>query len=216
MKLSIENIAAHSFKDYHVKGFDYLCLHRSPELTLKVYVFDGVVAEAAEVVMPHDHRYGFDTIVLAGQVTNFKFAAVANGCDSHPHVARYERFAYQTPLNNGSGFSWESTAWLWRHRRQTYGRGRRYRQGYRDLHTIRVAGSETVLMLIQYTDQVPMFEPTRAYRRASLGTEPPALSGLYKRFSEDEIIDHVEKIERLTKVDISSIVQRHQPGEIHP
>lgn len=35
------DICANSFRNFHTKGFDYLCVKRSAELTRKVYFFEG-------------------------------------------------------------------------------------------------------------------------------------------------------------------------------
>lgn len=64
MTVHLDEILAHSFTDFHAKGLDYLCLLRSPEITVKAYFFEGDVASAPEVVVPHDHRYCFNTRVL--------------------------------------------------------------------------------------------------------------------------------------------------------
>ena len=37
----IDDIQANSYRDFHAKGLDYLCIRRDLELTLKVYFFDG-------------------------------------------------------------------------------------------------------------------------------------------------------------------------------
>lgn len=67
-QIPMDYVIANSFKDYHVKGFDYICLQRSPRETVKLYFFDGDVSKMPEVVNPHDHRYDFDTVCLSGAV----------------------------------------------------------------------------------------------------------------------------------------------------
>ena len=92
-RLDIDQIVEHSFKDMHVRGFDYLCLHRSPEETIKLYFFDGDMAKKPEVVAPHDHRYDFETYVAAGAVENVWFRRSHN--DELGEVFNW--FEYRTP-----------------------------------------------------------------------------------------------------------------------
>ena len=54
-----------------------------------------------------------------------------------------------------------------------------------DFHTIRIAMNETVLMLLQKEDVVPLDKPTLTFTR---DREPPSLDGLYSRFTADEVV----------------------------
>ena len=78
---SEENVAllcAASFKDFHTKGFDYLCLKRTPH-TIKLYILDGDASKLPGVVNPHDHRYAFRTTVLCGEMVDYRFIPNAGG-----------------------------------------------------------------------------------------------------------------------------------------
>jgi hypothetical protein len=194
--LELEEVMAHSFKDFHVKGFDYLCLRRSPEKTVKLYLFEGDVSRAAEVVNPHDHRYDFDTLCLAGSVRNHRFCRL----DRPPifeNETAYEVFAYRTPLNGGNGFTHIGREALGKHGAYTYAAGQSYRLRAEDLHTIEVAGNETMLVLTQYHDVVPLDQPTVTF---TTGKEPPSLSGLYSRMTADDVLDRLRKVERVTSL----------------
>ena len=175
MKIDIANVVANSFRDLHVKGFDYLCLKRSPELTVKLYVYDGDVSKMPEIVNPHDHRYDFMTTCLVGGVVNHEF-------ERHSEGMTYNAFDYDTPLNGGGGFSWREEIKLRRRRSSAYGRGGDYWFPHDAIHTIQLTDSQTVLMLQQFSDVVPIGVPTTMF---SLGNEPPTLDGLYRKFTED-------------------------------
>ena len=69
----LEQMVENSFRNFHAKGFDYLCLQRSPGLTLKAYFFDELPGGIAEVVCPHDHRYPFTTTVLSGYMRHYRY-----------------------------------------------------------------------------------------------------------------------------------------------
>lgn len=177
----IASIIANSFKDYHVKGFDYLCLLRTPQVTDKFYFFGDDIAELPEVVHPHDHRYDFHTFVLAGEMTNSVFV-------EHPHGHPYECFDYRTPLNGGNGFTWRREAKLRRAVEIRYTPGESYEMGANELHTIRILQPGTVLRVLQYADRVPIDQPTRTFTSSK---EPISLAGLYSRFTADEVTDRL-------------------------
>lgn len=180
--IDVEKAVANSYRDFHVKGFDYICLERAPELTKKLYFFDGDVSKLPEVVSPHDHRYHFVTEVLAGASENVWFEEGAAGkC--------YNRFRYDTPLNGGKGFVFDGVSHLREKERKRYSAQDEeswYEMRAEELHTIRMVENETVLLLTQYEDVVPIGVPTSTF---VLGDgAAPSLDGLYRRFTADEVI----------------------------
>ena len=178
--ITMEAMLANSIKDYHVKGFDYICLRRTPNETVKLYFFDGDVAKLPEVVNPHDHRYDFHTTCLAGSVTNRNFRR-----DGSPgYCKRYQRFEWMTPLNGGDGFRWAGEVDLVETASQTANRNEGYYMRSHGLHTIRLNQPGTILLLRQFEDMVPLDVPTQTF---TLDKEPPSISGLYSRFTADQI-----------------------------
>lgn len=198
----IETICANSYRDFHTKGFDYLCLTRTPELTRKVYFFDGDLHDLPELVIPHDHRYPFVTTVLAGAVRNKRFTALAME-KVHPTMRSqweaitepYDHFSYRTPLNGGDGFEWVGETRLMADR-DDYGwsktRGQHWRSSETEVHTLDIRCEGTVIMLEQLADVVPIDQPTNAYRRAGDRT-PPSLDGLYDRMTPDHARHRIEQ-----------------------
>jgi hypothetical protein len=182
----MRHILDHSFRDFHVKGFDYLCLRRSPERTDKFYFFEGEVAQSPEVVHPHDHRYDFITKVLAGRGANFFFEYAEDG-------EPIEEFEYRTPLLGGNGFTWARSARLKRSRERWYTAGDLYWMAAQDFHTIRVTPG-TVLHLVQFDDVVPAGTPTKCF---SKGREPINLSGLYTKFTADQALVRLAQLRTL-------------------
>jgi hypothetical protein len=156
-RINIDSVAEHSFKDMHVKGFHYLCLQRSEFETTKLYFFDGDVNKAPEVVAPHDHRYDFETYVAAGAVDNVWFRRTM----SEEIGQIFNWFEYRTPLNGGNGFTFAGEEMLWEANRSRFTKGESYYMQADDLHTIRIAGSDTVLMLVQFEDVYPEGVPLR-------------------------------------------------------
>jgi hypothetical protein len=189
---NMEEIIANSFKDYHTKGFDYLCVRRTPTETLKLYFFDGDVSKLPEVVNPHDHRYGFDSYVLAGATENIWFKEGGGKL--------YNRFAYMTKLNGGNGFTEAGTVKLRTLARGKYTKGNGYAMRADELHTIRIVENESVLMLRQYEDVVPLDQPTMTY---CLSDQPPSLDGLYSRFTPDEVIAKLKNFHDRTGISLS-------------
>lgn len=192
--IDLDETLENSFRDFHVKGFDYLCLLRSPELTVKAYFFDGDVASAPEVVNPHDHRYPFTTTVLSGEVANRQYVPITS--ERYKHEAEpYERFDYLTPLNGGSGFTWAETQHLFEISNRSYRRGAVYHQRAEEVHTIQLLAPQTVLVLHQFADVVPVDVPTRTWRRDT--REAPSLSGLYRQMDADHAIMRIKQYRQL-------------------
>jgi hypothetical protein len=184
----MQEILRNSFKDFHVKGFDYICLKRSPERTEKYYFFEGDVAQAPEVVHPHDHRYDFITQVLAGRAANLMF-------EYDLTAEPMQEFEYRTPLLGGNGFTWKRSTGLRKTREREYGPGDMYWMAADDFHTIRVR-PDTVLRLVQFRDVVPVGTPTKCFSKER---EPINLSGLYNKFTAsspqiDEVLRRIAQI----------------------
>lgn len=194
----LDTICANSFRNFHTKGFDYLCLTRTPELTRKVYFFEGNLADLPELVIPHDHRYPFVTTVLAGAVANKTFWAPSSVSadlkatwESMSEV--FDHFEYRTPLNGGDGFTWAGEKRLKGDpmpRTQT--RGRSWHCLENEVHTLDIRCEGTVIMLEQLADVVPIDAPTNAYRLAGDRT-PPSLDGLYDRMTPDHARARIEQ-----------------------
>jgi hypothetical protein len=186
----IEAICANSYRNFHTRGFDYLCLSRTPKLTRKVYFFEGDLHDLPELVIPHDHRYPFVTTVLSGAVANKTFwglhgepaADVADLWEDQTEL--YDHFEYRTPLNGGDGFTWVGERRLWSDRGTARIRGQHWFSTEQDVHTLDIRCEGTVIMLEQLEDVLPIGRPTNAYRLAADLT-PPSLDGLYDRMTPD-------------------------------
>jgi len=180
-----------SYKNFHTKGLDYICLSRSLTLTRKVYFFDGDVSKLPEVVNPHDHRYDFRTTVLRGHMSNSHYLPVVDGGDM------YNMFEWRTPLNGGDGFTFRQEMRLNEIQRTLYGDSHRQMDYYmqaHEFHTIRMHSDQCVLLLEQFSDVVPLDKPTLTFMKEK---QPPSLDGLYERFTEDEILKRLDTIKHL-------------------
>jgi hypothetical protein len=186
-QIDLDEVLAHSFRDFHAKGLDYVCLRRSPTLTHKLYFLDGDVAKLPEVINPHDHRYPFGTWVVAGRSQNVWY---------DEGIGRtFNRFRYRTPLNGGVGFEWDGEVAIRELARGDYVAGTSYRMRADEIHTIRMLENETVLFLAQYEDVVPIGMPTKTF---SLAAQPPSLDGLYGRFTADQLRDRLRRFSERT------------------
>lgn len=185
----LEVIQANSYKDFHAKGLDYICVRRSPSLTEKVYFLNGDVTKLPEVVNPHDHRYDFNTTVLAGAYVDHVY---------RPHLLYgdvYQLFDYMTPLNGGNGFTWRGEMRLMKTRSELVEKHSLTSRAADTIHTIQMMENQTVLLLRQYADKVPLSFPTKTY--VPKGEPKPDTSGLYTQFSLDEIRSRLGVIENL-------------------
>lgn len=168
----LDTIAANSFRNFHAKGLDYLCLHRSPELTIKAYFYENAGEDSAEVVCPHDHRYPFSTHILAGQSEHYRYA-IDWGSPS-----TYSCFEWKTPLLGGDGFTYLGPSPLRKQRIENHLAGSSYWCDADDIHTIRIVQPDTVLLLYQHADVVPVSRPTVTFV-PGYDREPPNLAGIY-------------------------------------
>jgi hypothetical protein len=188
---NLEAIATNSYKNFHAKGLHYVCLERSPLCTLKAYFFEGEVINSPEIVVPHDHRYDFTTEVLSGELTDIEYAECFP-CKGVPIAQTWE---YRTPLNEGNGFTWVGEIGLVKSRNRTLKQGELLLTPYHRIHTIKVK-RDTVLLLTQMQDKFTIERPTKAYSFGSKDQKPDT-SGLYERFSIDEIKDKLEHLRQL-------------------
>ena len=190
--LDIDAVLENSFKNFHTKGFDYICLKRSAAYTQKLYFFDGDASKLPEVVNPHDHRYDFTTKCIAGEVENIIYE------EDQERGNTFQVYKYFTPLNRGKGFKWAGETRLTEKSRESYKPGDNYFMTHDQLHTIRMVKNETVIMLGQFEDVVPVGEPTRTFAQTM-----PSLEGLYDRFTADEIIAKLTRLkERVPSFDL--------------
>lgn len=188
--MNIEEIILHSFKDFHVKGFEYLCVKRTPEHTIKYYFFNGDILSLPEVVSPHDHRYDFSTSVIAGSVANSLYMKHRHG------NLRLNHFNYRTPLNGGDGFEYCDQVRMFEKSRIMYhGKGSGYFMRHNQIHTIHVAQQGTILRLDQYEDKMPLQAPSATF---FVGNEAPDLKGLYTKFTVDEVVARLKIINDLS------------------
>lgn len=201
-RINLDEVLANSYRDFHVKGFDYICLQRSPRETWKLYFFEGDVEKAPEVVHPHDHRYCFSTDVMSGSVENVLYE------ESSPQLSfgakPFNRFEWRTPLNPGpSGFTFAGETYLKEKVRNCYSKQGPscYWLTHDAIHTIRIAAPETVILLRQYEDKVPMDVPTSTYSQG----DAPSIDGLYSRFTADTLLARLRTFEERTGILIETI-----------
>lgn len=190
MQLTVDD----SFRNFHSKGLDYVCLHRSHELTVKAYFFD----EANDrVVHPHDHRYDFSTEVLKGRLVNEVYT------EEPPGVGwAVQKFAFHTPLRGSGRFEWQEELGLRWSSATNYVEGSRWVSAYDEIHTLSNVRPGTVLLLQQYVSNLPRGEPTYTYCE---GMEPPSLDGLYEKHTPDQVVTRLLQLEMM----VPGILQRY-------
>lgn len=202
----IQQAMADSFQNFHAKGFDYLCLTRSDDLTIKAYILDGDCTKLSEVVNPHDHRYNFSTMIVSGQMSNTVWSKTDQGASGEkPEI--FQAFDYLTPLNGGNGFTWREEQALYQQSRIRYNPTEAYRSDTNDIHTISMHADQTILILVQYRDEVPVGVPTTTYISEK---KAPSLDGLYDRFTEDRFLSRLSLIRE--KINSRTTI-RYNPAE---
>lgn len=144
--IELDHVAAakHSIINHHVDGVEYLCLHRSDKLTVKLYFIDPTNIARPEnsyLVTPHTHRYSFESTVLAGQLQHLTFRQCAgSGYD----VSEYSpEFRLRTGIGECD---------LEVRGRDLHKAGSDYWCGTSDIHTLIVPDDPVLLGLVQFGD----------------------------------------------------------------
>jgi hypothetical protein len=181
-------IVESSFINFHAKGLDYICLQRSDFFTEKIYFFDNKISQAPEVVHPHNHRYDFLSIVMAGVVQN-KIYHLAPADAFGATI--YQKFLWYTPLNGGSGFEYQTPAGLVLDEQPIYADGSAWRSKAKDIHTLQIHKEGTIMRLVQCQDEYCVDIPTSTY---CLDKEPPSLTGLYEKPTADQVIKRLRSL----------------------
>lgn len=145
-EMDCADAAANSLLNHHSQGLDYLCLHRTSGMTVKLYLIDPVRTgkpPGAFLVTPHTHRYAFGTTVLGGRIQHLVF--------SETQGAEYERFRY-APENRERSAPAEIGLEVQSDVMCTPGID--YWVGIRDAHTLVVPNRPVLLGLVQLSDIV--------------------------------------------------------------
>jgi hypothetical protein len=195
---------ADSYRDFHTKGFDYVCLSRNNDLTVKAYFFSGDSSgRGHDVVVPHDHRYDAATRVLCGEVTNKFFLEIPDQDITKFRVEhRFFKHYFETPLNGGWGFRPAGMTVLVPQSDECHVAGERYVQAYDHIHTLSDVRDGTILLQWQYRDVLPKDTPTFAYTKSE---KPPSFAGCYGDFDVDTFISRLGQLEEL----VPCILQEH-------
>jgi hypothetical protein len=176
-----EVAAQHSFLNYHAPGMDYLCLLRSDDLTVKLYMTNrGRLRTCGTMdflVNPHNHAYNFMTYVISGHVTNINF------------VERDDRKGWFRSNYKDRKVSDPKETSLHKISSQVYRENENYYLDHWVIHTISVPlHQQTCLMLFQYRDQ-----PKDHTLYFSPKAEAPNTEGLYIKPDSWQTMDLIRK-----------------------
>ena len=199
-EIDVEETVSNSFTNFHVKGFDYLNLGMTPELTVKAYFFDEVdQSQLAEVVNPHNHRYNFQTMVVAGSMRDWTYTRKSRlGSIFNPDVETFYEFDYYTPLLGGDGFVEKGKCKLKKDHHSGYFNypGDIVVRKAEQIHTISCS-SQCILLLYQFEDVVTD-SPTQTFSKSKIMSD---LDGLYDEMSIDTALKRKEQLkEALRKI----------------
>lgn len=141
-------MAQHSVHNHHVDGLDYLCLHRSDKLTVKLYFIDPYVLtlEPGEfLVTPHTHRYAFESRVLVGRLGHVRFE------ENFDYQCVYSKYRYSPEIRERHLVcdTYDLTPTV-----QYYmpGKDGAYWNSTKDIHTLMVPDRFVLLGLVQFAD----------------------------------------------------------------
>ena len=196
MQAGLDELRKASFKNFHAKGLDYICLKRTPRYTVKIYILDGDLNKLPEVVCPHDHRYDFRTEVIAGEMIDFQYGVTIGEGVPHTHME------WRTPLLGGGGFTAVDNVRLMEIDRVSVMEGERLFSPHQRIHTIRPMADQTILLLEQFEDEMPEDQATWTFIPGHDADKPP-LDGLYEEFTEGEFMDKLNWLRNRSSADIN-------------
>ena len=178
-----EVIAANSFFDFHAKGLNYVCLHRSVERTLKVYFLPET---RGGIVLPHDHLYSFTTRLLAGEVVDQRYCAGSIG-------AKRDRLEWHSVLRGGDGFRRTGQVRRLRPTGRMHARaaGTRWATDANTIHTLKPRRWSIIELV-----QGPTIK-TVSHTYQPAGAKLPNLDGLYRKPSVDEVLARLRTLAAL-------------------
>lgn len=138
-------MAQHSTINHHVDGMQYLCLHRSPKLTAKIYLIEQPInPNSGYLVHPHTHRYAFSSTVLTGELMHLRFLEMEGNA--------WRRYSYRAESRSRQH---ESNCSLFSYRREHHTSGSSYFVQPHEIHTLRMlpeSGQPTMIGLFQLAD----------------------------------------------------------------
>lgn len=190
-----------SFENFHARGVYYVCLLRSPKLTIKLYHF---VPEELEplidkwgrhiLVNPHTHRYDFQTLVLEGGMTNITYSDIPGLGSSNDHKVYYKG-KFENGLSDGLPKMWPATSIsVLPYREQDLRPGDYYNCRINDIHSIAVhPWRKTTLAVFQYYDKVShnyLYTPD---------DKPLDFSNLYTKMYNSTAFDIIKRAKEAVK-----------------
>lgn len=179
VQLDPEAASLHSYTNYHTEGLIYLNLHRTPQLTEKLYYVpvdfptQGKWRAGVRIIVnPHTHNYNFRTTLVAGRAANHIFNEVDGDT--------WTRYNYRSPLNQGDGFRRDRKVGLVQTSiTQLVEIGDSYYLDTNVIHSISL-NAGTLLYLQQYKDR------TLGNLFYTEEDTPPSLDNLYKPMTVEQ------------------------------
>lgn len=183
----------HSRHNHHVRGLDYVCLHRSPELTVKAYIFDKPqhAVQHTEndtwLVWPHNHRYAFDHLTLTGRIDNI----IVDFAEPGSHTVPVDIIAYDASERAHEVIGQSR---LTRVRRLITLPGDHFSLDPLTLHTIQVE-NDSVAIQVQYgnTRRQTILTSPRGFLKNQSYFNPE----LNQMMSSDTISKHLDRLNQL-------------------
>lgn len=176
-----EHAKEFSYREHVAQGLDYLCLFRSEQLTIKAYFWDdGCIPK---FVVPHNHRYDFDSRLVCGSLREIKYMEHADFGE------RINRYKYDCIVDGGRGFFGPVLVNLVELSNRSYGpRDAWSNKAHVDIHTLAAIEPGTILLQTQYADKPPM-------RTLAWAHEIPNTDNVYRPMDEERIEMRVSQLQ---------------------
>jgi len=208
--LDVDKSLANSYKDYHVKGMDYLNLHRTSELTVKYISCDGALEQLNKkynlALNPHTKQYNQSIILLDGilDIVTFNYVERALPIDQPKAFSAatngHNRFNYVSLLRNEiSTFDYQDTGYLTiKEEVRLSEHGDNIHIKFDEIQSFRVIG-DTKFLVLQYRTLKKPF--TEFYQQNAVA---PQLDDLYKKFTVNEITGKINLLDQFVSTPLKA------------
>lgn len=150
-ELDVEEAAQHSCANHHVNGMNYLCLSRTKDFTIKLYMMEQPInPNSGYLVNPHSHRYDFASVLLRGNLEHIRFYNRQYDWNRNDKCSKYIVHAYSMETGELSALGEE----LLVARPEIIKEGQSYWVDHTETHTLKTVPDRgpLVLGLMQFKD----------------------------------------------------------------
>lgn len=172
-----------SIKDFHTPNFNYICLQRTPGLTIRLYILKPNTRSVLGEINIHNHLYDTQLYVLRGVLTNTTYVIdEAAGEPMHAHLLRSA--LHPENVEREIKLEYIGVRPLAVSNIQLLGAGDTYLMPHTDIHS--VWSAPTMYLAYLLVEHATVKDRSTIFTRERLGDRLPT-PGAYNKYTEEEI-----------------------------